>query len=143
MAITLDTGEPLDVHPREKAVIGYRLAQIALSKTYGQDLVDRGPFLSGSIKINKAQVTLKFNSAKGLRTSDGLSPKGFAIAGKDQVYHWADHAKIEGDQIIISSDQVLNPVAVRYAWVQFPELNLYNGAQLPMEPFRTDDWKLK
>jgi sialate O-acetylesterase len=143
MAITLDTGDPLDVHPAEKAVIGYRLAQLALKDTYDHDTIARGPHLSGKPSIQGECVTLTFDSAEGLKTSDGAPPKGFALASENMRFHWADQVSIKGNRIQLSSSQVAHPVAIRYAWVQFPELNLYNAAGLPMEPFRTDTWELK
>ena len=76
----------------------------------------------------------------GLTSRDG-SPKSFAIAGEDKKFHWAD-AKIDGDAIVVSSNDVPTPVAVRYAWEDDPTVNTYNAAGLPMCPFRTDDWKM-
>jgi sialate O-acetylesterase len=75
-----------------------------------------------------------------LKTSDSQSPKSFAIAGADHKFYWAD-ARIDGETVVVSSSKVLKPVAVRYAWADNPEVNLYNGANLPASPFRTDDWK--
>jgi sialate O-acetylesterase len=75
-----------------------------------------------------------------MKTSDGQPPKGFAIAGSNQKFYWAD-ARIDGETIVLSSPKVSQPVAVRYAWADNPEVNLYNGADLPASPFRTDDWK--
>jgi len=74
-----------------------------------------------------------------LKTSDGGVVKGFAIAGEDRRFVWAD-ARIDGDAVIVASPKVLKPVAVRYGWADNPIANLYNGAGLPASPFRTDDW---
>ena len=78
-------------------------------------------------------------NAKGLKTSDGEPPKGFAIAGEDKKFVWAD-AKIEGEGVVLKSPAVPKPVAVRYDWAHNPQGNLYNKADLPAVPFRTDDW---
>ncbi|HKR23012.1 MAG TPA: hypothetical protein VJS17_10475, partial [Pyrinomonadaceae bacterium] len=77
--------------------------------------------------------------AAGMKTNDGGPVKGFAIAGADRKFVWAD-ARIEGDTIVVSSPQVTKPVAVRYGWGDNPLVNLYNKAALPASPFRTDDW---
>ena len=139
MAVTIDIGEAKDIHPKNKQDVGGRLAKIALAQTYGQKLAYSGPVLkSGVAKGN--QMVLSFTHAEGgLRASDGGALKGFAVAGEDQKFHWAD-AKVQGDQIVVSSAAVTKPVAVRYAWANNPECNLVNGAGLPASPFRTDSW---
>jgi len=75
----------------------------------------------------------------GLMARDGGPLKGFAIAGEDKRFVWAE-AKIEGDAVVVSSRQVKDPAAVRYAWANNPDCNLVNRAGLPASPFRTDDW---
>jgi sialate O-acetylesterase len=93
-----------------------------------------------SQKINGNSIKLTFKFAdKGLKAKSGAL-KGFAIAGADQKFHWAE-ANIKGKQIVVSSKEVPNPVAVRYAWADNPVCNLVNGAGLPASPFRTDDWQ--
>ena len=82
---------------------------------------------------------MTFRHAIGLQTSDGKAVKGFAIAGADRKWHWAE-AKIAGDRVTISHPDVPKPMAVRYAWGDNPSCNLVNGAGLPASPFRTDDW---
>jgi len=86
-------------------------------------------------------VRIKFDHAKGLKTKDGSAPKGFAIAGDDKKFVWAE-AKIEGDDVIVWSDKVKKPAAVRYGWGDDPTVSLFNGAGLPASPFRTDDWPM-
>ena len=93
-----------------------------------------------SMKIRDNAIVIDFTHAKsGLRASDGEALKGFAIAGEDKQFVWAD-AEIKGKTVVVSSPEVKNPVAVRYAWANNPVCNLVNGAGLPASPFRTDDW---
>jgi sialate O-acetylesterase len=139
MATIIDIGEARDIHPKNKQDVGKRLALWALAKTYGQDIVYSGP-LYKSMEIKDNQVILHFDHiGSGLVAGDGEPLKGFAIARADRKFVWAD-AKIEGDTVIVSSDQVPEPVAVRYAWADNPVCNLYNKDGLPASPFRTDQW---
>jgi sialate O-acetylesterase len=85
------------------------------------------------------KIRVKFTHSAGLKTVDGGVVKGFAIAGEDHKFVWAE-AKIEGDEVIVWSKDVAKPVAVRYAWADNPITNLYNKENLPASPFRTDDW---
>jgi sialate O-acetylesterase len=80
------------------------------------------------------------NTGTGLSTKDKKEVMGFAIAGKDKKFYWAK-AIIEGNEVVVSSDEVVEPVAVRYAWADNPECNLINSEGLPAIPFRTDEWK--
>jgi len=124
--------------PCNKKDVGERLALWALAKDYGKDVVYSGPLYAG-YAIEEGRVRLYFNHAEnGLEFADGKA-KGFAIAGKDRRFVWAD-ARIEGDTIVVWSDRVKEPVAVRYGWDTDPEVSLYNKAGLPASPFRTDDW---
>lgn len=92
-------------------------------------------------RIEKNTIRIFFDhTAKGLAISDGQQLKGFAIAGPDHRFHWAD-AVIDGNTVVVSSPEVRHPVAVRYAWADNPECNLTNSTGLPAVPFRTDDWK--
>ena len=138
MAVIIDIGDPIELHPRNKADVGHRLAVWALSNTYHRSVVPSGP-LFDSVSIKDDHVEIKFKYATGLKTSDGETPKGFALAGADKKFYWAT-ARVEGDKVIVSSPQVPKPVAVRYGWADNPTVNLYNGAGLPASPFRTDDW---
>jgi sialate O-acetylesterase len=139
MAVIIDIGDTNDIHPRDKVDVGHRLAVWALAQTYHQSLEYSGP-LYDSYTIEGDRVRIRFKHGAGLKTSDGQSPKSFAIAGADQKFYWAD-ARIDGETIVVSSSKATKPVAVRYAWADNPEVNLYNAVNLPASPFRTDDWK--
>ncbi|MDP9170503.1 MAG: sialate O-acetylesterase [Acidobacteriota bacterium] len=138
LAVTIDIGDPKDVHPHNKAPLGERLTKIALAKAYGRNIEYSGPVYR-SMKVDGANVALKFSHADGMMAKGG-SLKWFQVAGADQKFVDAE-ARIEGDTVIVSSAQVPAPVAVRYAWDNYPDTaNLYNGADLPAGPFRTDTW---
>ncbi len=139
MAITVDIGEANDIHPKNKQDVGKRLASWALAKVYGQKVPASGP-LPASNKINGNEVVITFQHTDGGLVGKGGELKGFAIAGADKKWARAN-AKIEGDKVIASSPDVTAPVAVRYAWADNPDCNLYNGADFPASPFRTDDWR--
>ncbi|MEQ9306978.1 MAG: sialate O-acetylesterase, partial [Marinoscillum sp.] len=137
-AVIIDLGEANDIHPRNKKDVGERLALTAKKVAYGQDVVYSGPtFKSMEIIGNEAIITFS-NIGGGLVTRDKYGyVKGFAIAGENGRFVWAK-AKISGDQVIVTSDQVLNPVYIRYAWGDNPDdANLYNKEGLPASPFRT------
>jgi sialate O-acetylesterase len=138
MAVTIDIGEAADIHPKNKQDVGKRLAAWALGTTYGQKVAISGP-LYDSMKVEGSKIRLRFTHADGGLVAKGGKLAGFAIAGEDRKFVWAD-ATIDGDTVVVSSPQVPSPVAVRYAWADNPECNLYNGAGLPASPFRTDDW---
>lgn len=142
MAVIIDIGDASDIHPKNKQDVGYRLSLPALKWTYGRDIVFSGPtYKSMSVEGNK--VRIKFdNVGSGLVTKDKYGyVKGFAVAGADKKFVWAK-AYIENNEIVVYSDAVTNPVAVRYAWADNPDdVSLYNKENLPASPFRTDDWK--
>jgi sialate O-acetylesterase len=137
MAITIDVGEANDIHPKDKQDVGKRLAMWALAKVYGRPVASSGPLVA-SHKISGSQVILSFKHTDGGLVAKEGTLKGFAIAGADGNWVRAE-AKIAGDQVIVSSPDVKDPVAVRYDWADNPDGNLYNGAGLPASPFRTDD----
>ena len=140
MAITIDIGEADDIHPKNKQEVGRRLALWALGTTYGEPIVYSGP-LYKSAKPEDGRIVVEFDHAgEGLKTRDGGPVKGFAIAGEDRSFVWAD-ARIEGNRVIVSSAAVKQPVAVRYAWASNPVCNLVNSADLPASPLRSDDWE--
>lgn len=140
MAVSIDIGNPDDVHPKNKQDVGKRLALIALAKTYKQPVVYSGPVLQ-RYRISENKVILSFNFIEGgLQSRGGSLLNGFLIAGQDQKFYPAKGV-IKGNQIIVNSAEVPHPVAVRYAWANNPICNLYNGAGLPASPFRTDQWK--
>lgn len=141
MAIINDVGEVDDIHPKNKKDPGERLARWALAKDYGKELVYSGPlFKSSEVKDGAIRVTFD-QSGTGLKSRDGGALKRFEIAGADKVWKWAD-AKIDGsDSVLVSSAEVKQPAAVRYAWASNPEgANLINSDDLPASVFRTDDW---
>ncbi len=139
MAVTIDIGDADDIHPANKQDVGLRLAHSALHRTYGmQEVVAGGPMLA-SAQLEGRAWRLAFDGADGgLAGCDGIL-RGFAIAGTDHTFAWAD-ARIEGVTVVVSSPAVAEPVAVRYGWADNPACNLVNGAGLPAVPFRTDDW---
>jgi sialate O-acetylesterase len=139
LAVSIDAGEAKDVHPRDKTLVARRLAQWALGKVYGEKVAHAGPFYD-SMKKGRGKILVKFANVGGGMVARGGGPlKGFAIAGSDGQFYWAD-AKISGKTIAVSSLRVPDPVAVRYAWADNPECNLYSKEGLPASPFRTDDW---
>lgn len=138
MAVAIDIGEAGDIHPRNKRDVGRRLALWALAKTYGKKIEFSGPLFQ-SMTVEGSRVRLRFSNAVGLRPAGGGELAGFAIASKDRRFVWA-RAKIDGDSVVVWSDEVTSPVAVRYAWADNPAATLVNGAGLPASPFRTDDW---
>ena len=139
MAVIIDIGEADDIHPKNKLDVGKRLALWALAGSYGKELVYSGPIYK-SMKIENDKVILYFDHVGGGLIAASDEPlKGFAIAGADRKFVWAD-AKINGDNIVVSSGEVSAPVAVRYAWADNPVCNLYNEEGLPASPFRTDNW---
>jgi sialate O-acetylesterase len=139
MAVIIDIGEAEDIHPKNKQDVGKRLALWALAKTHGKELVYSGPIYK-SMKAEGNQVILNFDHVGGgLVAKADEQLKGFAVAGEDRKFVWAD-ARIDGDTVVVSSEDVSEPVAVRYAWADNPVCNLYNKEGLPASPFRTDDW---
>lgn len=139
MAVTIDIGDAKDIHPKNKQEVGRRLSLIARANTYNENVTFSGPIYD-SYRIERNSIRISFKYAdKGLKTPNGELLKGFAIAGVDHQFHWAD-AQIVGDEVIVSCKDVENPIAVRYAWAANPVCNLYNEANLPASPFRTDDW---
>ena len=140
MAVAIDIGEANNIHPANKKEVGHRLALWALAKDYGQPIPYSGP-LYRSMKSRGNKIKISFDHTEGGLVSKEGPLEGFAIAGSDGNFVWAD-AVIDGDTVVVSSPEIKKPAAVRYAWELFPLCNLYNGAGLPASPFRTDDWKL-
>ncbi len=138
MAVAIDLGEWNDIHPDNKKDVGERLALVALNKAYNESIVYSGPiFKSASIESGKIIISFS-HTGGGLITSDGDELKEFAIAGADKKFVWA-RARIEGDKVIVWSDEIADPKFVRYAWADNPvNPNLYNKEGLPASPFRTD-----
>ncbi|PTY05576.1 hypothetical protein DB347_14480 [Opitutaceae bacterium EW11] len=137
LAVTIDTGDAKNIHPIDKKIVGERLALCALAKTYGQPVACEGPRYV-SARREGPGLRIQFDHATGLHARNG-APGEFALAGADRVWHRAS-ATIEGTTVLVSSPEVQEPIAARYAWQANPVANLYNGDDLPAEPFRTDDW---
>jgi sialate O-acetylesterase len=140
MAVTIDVGDPQDVHGPIKAPIGQRLARLALVKTYHREGECSGPVLQSAV-VEGGSIRIKFShTGSGLMPQNGGPLKYFTIAGEDKKFVSAE-ARIEDGTVVVSSPQITKPVAVRYAWVKVPVGgNLFNGDGLPAAPFRTDDW---
>lgn len=139
LAVTIDVGDPNDLHPHRKLEVGQRLAIWALGTTYKQAIEASGP-LYHSMQIADAEVRLQFEHVgSGLEARGDTELHGFAVAGADHKFHWAE-ARITGNTVVVSSRDVSKPLAVRYAWGDSPRCNLFNKEGLPASPFRTDDW---
>ncbi len=162
-AVLIDLGEATDIHPRNKRDVGERLAKTALARDYGRDIPWSGPLFQ-SATVEEGKIRIAFTHTDGglvarelpatyvlnstlsqcaplTRNSPGSQLEGFAICGADRQWVWAE-AEIEGETVAVWSHQIAAPIAVRYAWADNPTCNLYNGADLPASPFRTDDFPL-
>jgi len=140
IAVITDVGEEKDIHPKKKAPVGARLAVAARAIAYGERIEYSGPQYK-SMRVKGDKAVLSFDHAgSGLAARDG-ELKGFAIAGEDHKFVWAQ-AEIEGDKVLVHSPAVSKPVAVRYGWADFPVVNLWNKEGLPAVPFRTDDFPM-
>jgi sialate O-acetylesterase len=142
MCVTTDIGNIKDIHPKNKQEVGRRLALWALAKDYGQkDLPYSGP-LYDSMAIEGTKIRLKFTHVNGGLVAEGGKPLSyFTIAGEDENFVEAT-ATIDGDTVVVQSDMVPKPVAVRFAWLDTAEPNFFNKAGLPASPFRTDSFKM-
>ena len=138
LAVTIDTGDPDNIHSKDKQPVGERLALCALAKHYGEKVVYSGPTLA-SVERLPGSIRLHFDHTDWGLVAKGAKVEEFAIAGEDRKWYWAD-ARIEGDTVVVSSPSVPNPKEVRYAWESNPAATLFNGAGLPAGPFRTDTW---
>lgn len=152
-AVIIDIGEAADIHPLNKQEVGRRLALAARHVAYQEDLVFSGPrYQSHSVEGSSIRIAFD-HTGSGLEArarpidqprAEGNAvagtPSGFAIAGRDRHFVWAD-ARIEGSTVVVSSPMVPSPIAVRYGWADNPDTaNLYNAEGLPASPFRTDTW---
>jgi sialate O-acetylesterase len=140
MAVITDVGDKKDIHPTKKKPVGERLALAARAIAYGEKLDYSGPIYK-RMSVKDGKATLSFDHTDGGLEARGRALKGFAICGPDKKFVWAD-AEIKGDKVVVSSSQVTEPVAVRYGWADFPIVNLWNKADLPASPFRTDDFPM-
>lgn len=156
MAVTIDVGEAEDIHPREKRIVGERLAALALAKTYGMAMPHAGPeLISKTVETNHVRLrfstgggrlaakpvpkdyvlkSIPFETAPLERTSPESELEGFEVAGPDQKWVWAN-ARIDGDSVLVEAPSVSAPTALRYAWADNPSGNLYNEAGYPAAPF--------
>jgi sialate O-acetylesterase len=142
MVVTTDIGDANDIHPLNKQDVGKRLAALALNRTYKKRMIDSGPIYK-SLKIDGNKIILNFeNIGGGLITTDKNGEvKGFEIAGNDQKFYEAN-AVIKGNTVVVSSEKVNAPIAVRFGWIGDASANnLFNKEGFPAVPFRTDDWK--
>lgn len=138
LAVTVDTGEADNIHPKDKKIVGERLALCALANEYGRKISYAGPTFVSATPLPGA-LKLHFSHTDGGLVVKGDKLEEFALAGKDRQWQRAE-AKIEGNSIIVSSKLVPDPQAARYAWQANPQATLFNGLGLPATPFRTDDW---
>lgn len=141
MVVISDIGNIYDIHPRNKIDVGKRLSNWALARTYGKkDIVYSGPVYK-SHKVEDGQMIVSFQYAdKGLLSKDGPL-RGFQLAGADQIFYPAE-AVIRGEEVVVTSDYVLEPVAVRFGFGNTTQTNLFNQYELPASSFRSDDWPI-
>jgi sialate O-acetylesterase len=141
MAVTTDIGDVKDIHPRNKQETGRRLSLWALAAVYGKDIVYSGP-LYDSMQVEGDTIRISFkHTGDGLKSSDGNALTYFTIASEEGEFVSAT-ATIDGDTVVVHSDEVAKPAHVRFAWTDTAEPNLVNDAGLPASPFRTDSRKL-
>jgi len=140
MVCTIDLGEAENIHPENKQDVGFRLALLAEKIVYGKQGVVSGPIFN-YFRIEGNTINVSFSdTGSGLKTKDNLFPREFTIAGENKIFYNAT-TQIRGKEILVSSDKVTNPVAVRYAWSDNPDCNMTNTEGFPVIPFRTDNWK--
>ena len=140
MATAVDIGDSMDIHPKNKQEVGRRLFLAAQALAYGEPVVYSGPVYAGYKKENNT-IRIRFDMKGNKFKTPETKLTAFAIAGADQKFYWAE-ARLEGNEVVVYSPNVPNPVAVRYAWSPNPELSLFGDSGLPLLPFRTDNWKL-
>ena len=139
MVVVIDIGDPHNVHPKNKQEVSRRLALQAKANVYDMDVVCDGPIYM-SMTVEVSAIRLHFKSlGVGLAARGGGPLKGFVIAGADRKFVPAE-AVVDGDSILVRSESIVSPVAMRYAWEMNPDCNLINRADLPASPFRTDAW---
>jgi sialate O-acetylesterase len=141
MAVTIDIGDPKDIHPKNKQDVGRRLALHARQQIFGEKIETDGPAFAQAIR-DGAAMRVTFTHADGLRLEPAANDGrvSFEVAGENRKFVPAQ-ARVEGNALVVSADTVQSPVAVRYAWRNSPDARLFNTAGLPAAPFRSDDWK--
>ena len=139
-AVIIDLGEAEDIHPKNKQDVAKRLARLALANEYGYKVVAQSPRYK-SMKVDGDAIVLEFDTfGSQLDSFDTRALKGFTIAGEDKKFVHATASIVDDTHVRVSSPEVKQPVAVRYAWADNPVANLQNAQGLPATPFRTDDW---
>jgi sialate O-acetylesterase len=138
MAVTIDIGDPVNIHPKDKQDVADRLTRIALAKTYGRKIEYSGPIYD-SMKVEGSSIRISFTHVSGGLVAKGGDLQTFAIAGQDGKFVPAT-VLIDHNTVLVSSPEVPEPAAVRYAWDNYPEgANFFNSDGLPAPPFRTDN----
>ncbi|MNX76734.1 hypothetical protein D3C86_1082490 [compost metagenome] len=141
LVVTIDLGVDDNIHPVSKAPLGERVALKAMQDVYKMNVVADGPVFK-EMKLDGSKAVVSFNSADGLKLDKNAKRTNFMIAGADQKFVWAK-ARIEGETMVLWNENIVHPLAVRYAWADNPGDNyLVNGAGLPARPFRTDNWPI-
>ena len=139
MAVAIDIGNEVDIHPRNKQDVGKRLWLAADKVAFGNDIVYSGPVYESHLQKGSQVIVTFDQTGSGLKAA-GPEITGFAIAGEDKKFFWAEGEIVSKNKIALKSDMVKEPVHVRYAWANNPACNLYNEEGLPAVPFRTDEW---
>lgn len=143
MAVTIDIGDSTDIHPRNKQDVGYRLALAARKVAYGEKNVYSGPIYE-SMRVADDSVILTFDHVgEELFKLPDEKLRGFEVAGENQQFYPAQATIISDTEISVKASEINRPVAVRYGWRSYPDVNLYNSEGLPASPFRTDDWEVQ
>jgi sialate O-acetylesterase len=137
-ALAIDIGDPTNIHPVDKQEVGRRLALLAKNRVYGIFGDDSGPVFAGAVRMGTG-MRVQFTHASGGLVAHQKAVQALEVAGADRRFYPAE-GRIDGQTLVVSSPKVREPVAVRYAWSNAPEANLYNGAGLPAVPFRSDEW---
>lgn len=140
MVVTTDIGDSQDIHPRKKQDVGYRLALLALHDYGRLDSGFSSPFYQ-SFEIDGNSIIISFKNADELKIRRGTEISGLTISGKNKKFVKAKGVIVNGNQLKVWSDEVKKPVAVRFGWSNAPFVNLFNEANLPLSPFKTDDWE--
>jgi len=141
MAVAIDVGDSGNIHPKNKQAVGARLALAARAVAYGETLIHSGPLFE-SMAAKGGNLCLRFKHVGEGLVAKGGKLTGFTIAGADRKFVPAQ-AVIEGETVIVTSPEVMEPLAVRYGWANDPKCSLYNKAGLPASPFRTDEWPVR
>jgi len=136
VANTIDLGDAENIHPKDKLPIGQRLALLAQRDAHNRNTLAQGPSLS-NVKIRDNKLVIHFEHARGLQTTDGLTPTAFWLADESKQWHRAD-ARIVNETVELTAPGLTTPRYVRYAFAGKPKVNLINVVGLPAYPFRTD-----